>query len=431
MPNKSIAAGSSIVPVYFDLKRYFQLALLLASGGGIYAVIYMRQNFETTLLQAFGISSGDLGQLYSMLGVVFALSYGPSGWIADRFSSRLLISFSMVAVGLLGLWFSCYPPKAYLKIIFICWGLTSGLTFWAALIKSVKALAGPGEQGRFFGILDGGRGLVEASMATVGVSLFAWMSYQGALPQASLRPVIYLYSFTSIAVGLLIFFFLDAVGEAEKSARGKNAMPAIGLIRGCKLLLGIPELWLMALIIFTGYQLFWATYSFSAYLQIGYGMSAVMAGMITVAKLWMRPIGGIGGGFLGDRFSSATILSISMLLASVGLILLIALPGSAGIYFFLPVVLLIGVMTFAVRGLYWSLLDKCKVPAAVTGLAIGIVSVLGYLPDIFLPLLNAAILEHYPGAQGFRIYFSYIAAMGLLGSMLALRFRYLTQGAAA
>jgi hypothetical protein len=32
-------------------------------------------------------------------------------------------------------------------------------------------------------------------------------------------------------------------------------------------------------------------------------MSAVAAGFITVTKLWMRPIGGIGGGFLGDRFS--------------------------------------------------------------------------------------------------------------------------------
>jgi nitrate/nitrite transporter NarK len=426
MPNKSLTADSLIaVSVDSNLKCYLQLALLLGAGGGIYAVIYMRQNFENTLLQAFGISSSDLGQLYSMLGLVFALSYGPSGWLADRFSPRVLISFSMLAVGMLGLWFSSYPSKSYLIIIFICWGLASGLTFWAALIKSVKLLAKPDEQGRFFGILDGGRGLVEASVATAGLSLFAWMSHQGALPQASLQPVIYLYSFTSIAIGLLVFLFLDIADDAEKA--GRERAPAVGLIQGFKLLLPIPELWLMASIVFCGYQLFWATYFFSAYLQVGYGMSAVTAGVITVAKLWMRPIGGIGGGFLGDRFSGAAILSISMLLASLGLILLVALPGSAGVYAFLPVVLLIGVMTFAVRGLYWSLLDKCEVPQAVTGLAIGIVSVLGYLPDIFLPLLHSAVLEYYPGAPGFRIYFLYIAAMGLLGSMLALRFRQVTK----
>ncbi len=48
---------------------------------------------------------------------------------------------------------------------------------------------------------------------------------------------------------------------------------------------------------FCGYQVFWATYSFSAYLhEQEIGLSVVAAGFITTLKLWMRPIGGIGGG---------------------------------------------------------------------------------------------------------------------------------------
>jgi len=403
------------------LKRYFQFALLLLAAGAIYPLLYLRQNFETTILKAFSISTGDLSEFYSMLGVIYALSYLPSGWLADKVSPRLLITFSLAAVGGLGLWFSTYPSRFELEIIFVGWGLAAGLTFWASLIKGVKLLASASEQGRFFGILDGGRGLVEAVLATVAVSIFAYMSNRGAVPQDALRPVIYMYSFTCLTIAVLSFIFLDAAKKTkEDSAAAKGK---VNLIQDLKLLLAIPQLWLMALIIFCGYQLFWATYSFSAYLQEGYGLTAVAAGFITVTKLWMRPVGGIAAGFLGDKYSNETVLTGSLLLGSLSLFTLVAFPQLKSIYFLLFIVVLIGVMTYAVRGLYWAILDKCHVPLHVTGLAIGIVSLIGYLPDIFLPLINAAIFKHYPGALGFKLYFGYIATWGLLGTAVAFYFK--------
>ena len=79
------------------------------------------------------------------------------------------------------------------------------------------------------------------------------------------------------------------------------------------------ELWLAAFCILCGYQLFWATYSFSGYLQNIYGMTAVAVGSITVAKLWMRPIGAIAAGFVGDRFNLEKVLAGLMLAGSVAL----------------------------------------------------------------------------------------------------------------
>ncbi|POA99554.1 MFS transporter [Chromobacterium sinusclupearum] len=399
--------------------RYFQFGLLLVAAGAIYPLLYLRQNFETTILQSFGITVGDLGVFYSMLGVVYALAYLPSGWLADRMSPRLLISFSLAAVGLLGLWFSTFPGYRALEIIFIGWGLAAGLTFWAALLKGVKMLAAANEQGRFFGVLDGGRGLVEALLATLALALFAYHMDGDGDGRLALQQVIYLYSFTCLAIAALIWIFLDkGRGEAEqKESRATSQWDDL------KLLLGQRQVWLMSLIVLCGYQLFWATYSFSAYLQQHYGLSAVAAGFITVAKLWMRPIGGIGGGFLGDRFSRTGVLAGSMVFSSLGLFGLILLPVSAGIYPLLALVLLVGVLTYAIRGLYWSLLDDCKIPLRVTGLAIGLVSVIGYLPDIFLPLLNGWISARYPGVLGYQLYFGYIALCGCLGAAVIYRFR--------
>lgn len=403
--------------------RFFQFGLLLLAAGAIYPLLYLRQNFETTILQSFRISSSDLGVFYSMLGVVYAVSYLPSGWLADRFPPRLLISFSLSVVGGLGLWFATFPAYQALEIIFVGWGLAAGLTFWAALLKGVKMLAAANEQGRFFGILDGGRGLVEAVLASIALAIFAFHVQQGDEAKLALRQVIYLYSFTCLAIAVLILLFLDK-GVAE---RDSGAVRQSSVLADLRLLLGIPQVWLLAVIIFCGYQLFWATYSFSAYLQQGYGMSAVAAGFITVTKLWMRPIGGIGGGFLGDRFSKEGVLGLCMLFASLCLCGLIFFPGSGGIYFLLALVLLIGVLTYAIRGLYWSLLDACRVPLSVTGLAIGLISVIGYLPDIFLPMINTAFAAHYPGVDGTRFYFAYIACCGLLGTVAVFYFKKLNK----
>lgn len=403
-----------------NLKRYFQFTLLLLAAGAIYPLLYLRQNFETSILEAFQITSSDLGDFYSMLGVMYFVCYVPSGWLADRFSPRLLITFSMAATGALGLWFATLPSKETLTFIFMAWGIAAGLTFWASMIKGVKMLAHRDEQGRFFGILDGGRGLVEAVLATIAIAIFAYVvETQGESNTVALKQVIYMYSFTCIALAVVIFLFMSKdAGEKESKPTGTG-----NLLQDLKFLASIPELWLVAAVIFCGYQLFWATYSFSAFMQDGYEVTAVTAGFITVAKLWMRPIGGVGAGFLGDRYGKENILAISMLCSTLGLVAMIVLPQLNSVYFLLSIVLLIGALTYAIRGLYWSILDDCNIPLHVTGLAIGVVSLIAYTPDIFLPQINGFIAARYEGVTVYHLYFGYISIMGVLGALAALKLK--------
>lgn len=408
-------------------KRYIQFLLLLLAAGAIYPILYLRQNFETTILSSFHITSIELGEFYTVLGIVYAVTYLPSGWLADRFSPKLLIAFSLFAVGGLGFWFSTFPGYNALRIIFLGWGLAAGLTFWASLIKAVKLLAHEKEQGRFFGVLDGGRGLVEAILASIAIGLFAYNLDHGVSDSQALQQVIYLYAVTCIVIGVLILLFLDK--KSEKIMPQLQARSNTGLWTNLKTLLAIPQVWLMTFIIFFGYQLFWATYSFSAYLQEGHGLTAVAAGVITVTKLWMRPIGGIGGGFLGDKFSKEGVLFWSLSLASLSLLLLAFSPSSFHHYMLLGLVLFIGVLTYAIRGLYWSLLDSCNVPPHIVGLAIGFISMMGYLPDIFLPMINSYFFKQHTGIAGYQYYFTYIAIGGFIGAALTLVFKkYHTYG---
>ncbi len=401
-------------------QKYLQLLILVIAAGVIYPMLYLRQNYQTSMEQVFHITPTQLGYLYSILGIFFFICYLPSGWLADRFLPRRLISFSLVGTGLLGIWYAQFPNFNYLLIIFSGWGITAGLTFWGALIKQVNLISSEDEQGRFYGALDGGRGLVEALLATVAVSVFAYINSHSSNNDVAtgLRSVIYIYASTCIVVGLIVYLLKDQNAKIIKSA---NESESSNLWQNLKSIAAIKELWLIALIIFCGYQQFWATYLFSGYMQEGgFGLSAVSAGFIVAIKLWMRPIGGIGGGILGDKFSNISVLIFAMLISSVSLIGLSMVSALHSIYMIIFLVIFCGLLTYVIRGIYWAIFDLCHISNHVKGLAIGIISIIAYTPDAFLPVISGYLSDKYPGLLGYRIFFMYIATMGLLGSSAAL-----------
>jgi len=88
----------------------------------------------------------------------------------------------------------------------------------------------------------------------------------------------------------------------------------------------------------------------------------------------------------------------------------------------LTMVLMIGLLTYAVRGIFWATLESCKVPDKVKGLAIGMISLIGYSPDIYLPRLRGYLVDGY-GRPGYTIYFGAIALIGVLGALAAWRLK--------
>jgi predicted MFS family arabinose efflux permease len=398
-------------------RSYSQLALIVIAAGAIYPLLYLRQNFEISIIESFNITQTQLRYCSSMLGLIFVITYVPSGWLADRFSSRKLLAYSLLATALIGVWFSTMPSYSSLLVIYGAWGVATGLTFWSAHIKLVAMLAKKDQQGRFFGILDGGRGLVEAFLATVAIALFAYvLSQESGSTTLALKQVIYLYIGVLLLVAPLIYWLLDDFGE--QSDDGNKADNSV-FMDDLMTILRHREIWLCAICLICGYQLFYATYSFSAYLQQNFGLTAVAVGTITVAKLWMRPIGGIAAGFIGDWSSPEKVLSILLVLASISLAMMAFLPTTSASIVMLVVVLLIGLLTYGVRGLYWATLGGCNVPNKIKGLAIGMISMIGYFPEMYLPLISAPLLEQYPGGLGYRIYYLIISACGLLGAYAA------------
>ena len=409
-------------------QRYLQLLLLIIGSGTIYPVVYMRQNFEGSMLETFDITRAQLGECHSILGIVFFLTYLPSGWLSDKLPTRWLMSLSMAGTGFLALWLSTGPEFAQIKLIFIGWGITSGLTLWGALIKGTSLLAPHDQQGRFFGLLESGRGLVEALLASIGLAVFAYfLNSVGTGTSESLTAVIWFYGLVAIGFTPILFFALRT--SHMEAPPDPNSRGISGLFRDLKQLLTNQKIWLAAIVILVGYQIFWVTYSLAGLLQSIFQLSAVTVGAITVGRLWMRPLGGVLAGFIGDYFRVIPFLGVLMLIAGGLLALLPSLPATAGVMVLFPMVLLIGVFTYGVRGIFWATLDECDVSASTRGLAVGLISLLAYTPDIYVPMVQSWALANWSGQQGFQIYYGLFGASSLLGFVAARQLTRLSHGA--
>ena len=401
-----------------NLRRYIQFALIVLAAGVIYPVIYLRTNYQVTLLEVFNLSQIQLNNFYSMLGLAFVIGYIPSGLLADRISGKWLIGISLLGVSLCGFWFAQVPDAGSVNVIFFLWGIFSVLTFWSSHMKIVKLLSKANEEGRFFGILDGGRGVVEAVMASVGLAIFAAILGNSTAmqdKQAAMVAVIYLYSAIVFAAAVLILIFVDTDKKLIEmtGSTGERAESDKFHLRDIGALLKNKYIYLMGGIIFMGYAVFWTVYYIGGFLQTNKMMDAVTVATITVVVLWMRPVGGLLGGIFADKIGRPKTNGAALAGAALFLVAAAVLPLTG--FGISAAVVLLGVFLYAIRGTYWSFLGMSKIPAATMGTAIGLISFIGYLPDIILPQMNSFLWNTFGDQGGYVAYFIVSAVFGALG----------------
>jgi len=85
----------------------------------------------------------------------------------------------------------------------------------------------------------------------------------------------------------------------------------------------------------------------------------------------------------------------------------------------------IGFVIYALRGIYYALLEEGDIPVALTGMATGLISMVAYTPDVFIPALAGHLLDRYAaGGAGYRYFFLILAVFSIAGIGLTLLFRH-------
>ena len=179
-----------------------------------------------------------------------------------------------------------------------------------------------------------------------------------------------------------------------------------------------------SLMILSAYSAYKLTGVFGIYARDVWSFSLENATYFAVMIQFLRPIIVILIGSVADHFSPSKVMIpcfICILFSS----LTIGLGGSETnyfmIYFYLFILIALG--TYSLRGLYFALIEEIKAPIQVTGTLVGIISVIGFTPDIFMSLLIGYMLGNDPTVLEYQKLFTLFTLFPLLGVVFAYLFK--------
>jgi sugar phosphate permease len=412
------------------MTRLLTMFALVMAGEAIFGLPFIvARIFRPTLLDVFGLTNLQLGTAFSVYGIVAMLAYFPGGALADRFSARTMMTTALVVSALGGIYYATVPSLGGLKVLFAFWGLTTILLFWAAMIRATRVWGGTEDQGKAFGILDGGRGLLAALLASGTVAVFAAILPEDAASASleqrteALKQVIWIFTGMTVLAAAVVWVCVP--NDSEQPASGEDN----GLSwTSVKTVLKNPAVWLQGLIVVTAYTGYKGMDDLGLFARDAFGFDDVRAANVSTVAFWVRPFAALGAGLLADKFGGPRTIAACFLLVLLGdVFVAFGLFDPTAPWMLFMMVITISAAVFGLRGIYFAIFDDAGVPAALTGTAVGLVSVIGYTPDIFMGPINGYLTDTYPGALGHQYFFGVLAGFALLGLCCTLLFQRLCE----
>ena len=396
----------------------------MLAAESIYILPYvLARVFRPTFLDVFNLTNLELGGLFSIYGIVAFFSYLFGGVLADRYSPRKLLSISLIFTSLGGLIMMTYPSYFIMQLLFAYWGFTTVFIFWAPMLKATRAIGGVKMQGKTFSFLDGGRGIVASSIGLIGVLIFSILitkdisSLTLSEKQEVFKYVIGVSSFIVFVVGIVVYTYLKIELKDDEK---------IGNIKSLLELAKLKSVWLISFIILCAYMGYKITDVYSLYASEVMLFDEINAARVGALQQYLRPIVCISVAFFTDKNGNINNILIGFFVMMLGSILFASglIKVSMNILFFISLII-VATGTYAIRGLYFSILKDGKIPYILSGTAIGLISIVGYSPDIFATPLYGYLLDNYPGIEGHQYVYLILFISSIVGIYVSLKFKKL------
>lgn len=403
---------------------------MILSGELIYILPYfLPRVFRPTFLAVFDLNNLELGSLFSVYGSVSFFSYIFGGTFADKFLPRKLIATSLILTSLGGFVLMYYPSFMILQILYGYWGFTTVFLFWGAMIKGTRIWGGSQNQGQAFGFLDGGRGLTAALMGSVGVFIFSFFLPEDVISssikerQDAFQSVILFSSIMVALIGVLVYFFMKT--KTEKGVFQSDNTHSLNNILA---VLKLETVWLLMIIILCAYFGYKVTDIYSLYASDVMGYDEVNSANIGSLQLYLRPIACFAIGFLADKTNGISWIIKGFFVMLTGSVLFASgiLVADQYILFFISLIIL-ALGTYAIRALYFAILKEGDISLALTGTAVGVISLSGYTPDIFAGPLMGYFLDKFPGVEGHQYVYAFLGLFSIIGLIASSRFARITK----
>lgn len=392
--------------------KWLRFLILVLGGGTVYKLANLKDAFYVPMQAFMGLSHTEIGLLLSANAIIATALFVVGGMLADRFETRRLIPLGLIGTGCLGVYLATFPPFSSLLIVFSLLAVCADCLFWPSLLKAIRNLGNDQEQGRLFGLLEGGRGVVDTLVAFAALGVFVAMGSG----ESGLKSAILFYSVIDLLAGTLTWFLLKG-DSAPSLAKPKNGLA--NLMEAIK----VPGIWLVSLNVFMVYIVYCGLTYFIPYLKEMYGLPVALVGAYGIInQYFLKILGGPAGGFIADKqFKSTSRYLKWAFLALLPLMAVIMLiPKSPTfIYAGMAATLSFALIVFSMRGVFWAPMGEVGIPQHITGSAFGIGCLIGYAPGMFAYVIYGAILDHFPGQQGYNWVFTLMSILAVAGFMVS------------
>jgi MFS family permease len=187
-----------------------------------------------------------------------------------------------------------------------------------------------------------------------------------------------------------------------------------------KEVLRLPSVWLLMIIILCAYVGYKITDVFSLYAQNVMLYDQVQSAQVGTFLLFIRPVIGVLIGVLADRTQTTFWLMVSFVISLFGALLFATglVSASTTAIFFISI-LVVATGVYAARSLYFAVMQRGQIPLVLTGTAVGLISLIGYTPDIFAGPAMGYLLDASPGVAGHQHVFWMLAIFSFVGGIAA------------
>ncbi|EBT5743596.1 MFS transporter [Escherichia coli] len=398
------------------MNKWMKLCFLILGGGTIFKLSSMKDVFYVPMQADWGLTNTQIGFGFTVYAAVQTIGLFSSLYIADRFSKKILLPAGLIGVGLCGAYLTTLPPFSGYLIAFGAMAFFGEVVYWPVLLKAVRLLGNRDEQGRMFGFLEAGRGVVDVLIASGALFVFVQFGEGKAGMQAGL---VY-YTLITIIVGIITYFIVDA---DDRSIPQDDEDVNKQIFKGIKNVVKSPNLWLASFCIFFVYSAYCGLTYFIPFLKDIYALPVALVGAYGIINQYgLKMVGGPVGGYLADKISHSPVIYLkwTFLISAVAMLLFIQLPhDSMNVYLGMTATLGFGAIIFSQRAIFFAPMDEIGTPREFAGSAMAFGCIIGYMPSMFAYTLYGSLLDNFSGIQGYNYVFSVMVAFSLLGFICA------------
>lgn len=404
------------------IKR--MLSLIIAGEAIFLLPFILIRVFKPIIREVFQLSDAQIGEAQAVYGITAVVAYFFGGIIADKYSPRILISISLILTAFGGLCMVFIPSILELKILYGFWGVSTIFLFWAALIKATRQWGNSDNQGLSFGLLDGGRGFFAATIALSGAGILTFFFPEKGIEisfEEKTKTLQYIIATITVVVFLVGFIIWKVLpNEKVKSSPTSELFS----FKKALLLLKKKKVIFHSIIIFCGYCAYKLTEVYGTYAKDVWKFSLEEATYFAVFIQYIRPVAAICIGWIADKFIPSKMIIPSFLaITFTSLLLGFGFEEHQFQYISFATFIIMAFGTYALRGLYFAIIEETKTKIEFTGTLVGIISLIGFTPDIFMSLFNGYMLGENPTITEYQRLFKVFAIIPFLGAFATILFR--------